>query len=60
METAEAHCERWRAMAGDSLGRRFTHVYADGPAPYYTVIAPGRRGEEVRQWDEIKRRHPTR
>ncbi len=34
---------------------RFTHVYPDGPAPYYTVLARGRRGEEVEQWREIKR-----
>jgi alkyldihydroxyacetonephosphate synthase len=33
---------------------RFTHVYPDGPAPYYTVMAPARRGDEVAQWDEIK------
>lgn len=33
---------------------RFTHIYPDGPAPYYTVIAPGRRGDQVKQWDEIK------
>ncbi|KPP96779.1 FAD-binding oxidoreductase [Marinobacter sp. HL-58] len=33
---------------------RFTHVYPDGPAPYYTVIAPGRRGDQVKQWDDIK------
>ena len=33
---------------------RFTHVYPDGPAPYYTVLAPARRGDEVVQWDEIK------
>jgi alkyldihydroxyacetonephosphate synthase len=33
---------------------RFTHVYPDGPAPYYTVLAPARRGGEVEQWDEIK------
>jgi alkyldihydroxyacetonephosphate synthase len=33
---------------------RFTHVYPDGPAPYYTVLAPARRGAEVAQWDEIK------
>ena len=34
---------------------RFTHVYPDGPAPYFTVIALARRGEEVEQWAEIKR-----
>jgi alkyldihydroxyacetonephosphate synthase len=34
---------------------RFTHVYPDGPAPYFTVLAPARRGEEVEQWTAIKR-----
>ena len=34
---------------------RFTHVYPDGPAPYFTVVAPARRGEEVEQWWAIKR-----
>jgi alkyldihydroxyacetonephosphate synthase len=33
---------------------RFTHVYPDGPAPYFTVLAPARRRGEVEQWDEIK------
>jgi len=36
------------------VSARFTHVYADGPAVYYTVIAPARRGEEVEQWAAIK------
>jgi alkyldihydroxyacetonephosphate synthase len=34
---------------------RFTHVYPDGPAPYFSVLAPARRGEEVEQWWSIKR-----
>jgi alkyldihydroxyacetonephosphate synthase len=34
---------------------RFTHIYPDGPAPYYTVLMPARRGEEVEQWWAIKR-----
>jgi alkyldihydroxyacetonephosphate synthase len=34
---------------------RFTHVYPDGPAPYFTVLAPAIRGEEVEQWQAIKR-----
>jgi alkyldihydroxyacetonephosphate synthase len=34
---------------------RFTHVYPDGAAPYFTVLAPARRGEEVEQWGAIKR-----
>jgi alkyldihydroxyacetonephosphate synthase len=33
---------------------RFTHVYPDGPAAYYTVLAQAKRGGEVEQWDEIK------
>ncbi len=33
---------------------RFTHVYPDGPAPYFSVFAPGRPGSEIQQWDEIK------
>ncbi|MFE0515768.1 FAD-binding oxidoreductase [Streptomyces sp. NPDC058964] len=37
-----------------TINCRFTHVYPDGPAPYFTVIAPGRRGSEVAMWDEIK------
>jgi alkyldihydroxyacetonephosphate synthase len=33
---------------------RFTHVYPDGVAPYFTILAPAVRGGEVEQWDEIK------
>jgi alkyldihydroxyacetonephosphate synthase len=33
---------------------RLTHVYPDGAAPYFTVVAPAIRGGEVEQWDEIK------
>ena len=33
---------------------RFTHVYPDGPAPYYTFLAPARRGAELEQWQELK------
>lgn len=43
-----------RVCGGGSVTCRFTHVYPDGPAPYYSVIAPGRRGALVQQWDEIK------
>ena len=37
-----------------SVTCRFTHVYPDGPAPYFTVMTPGTRGSELEQWDEIK------
>jgi alkyldihydroxyacetonephosphate synthase len=47
-----------RAMAeacgGGAQSCRFAYVYPDGPAPYYSVYAPGRRGEELEQWDAIK------
>ncbi len=33
---------------------RFTHVYPDGPAPYFTVLGPAVRGREVEQWAAIK------
>jgi alkyldihydroxyacetonephosphate synthase len=40
---------------GGFMTCRFTHVYPDGPAPYYTFIAPGRFGEEIAQWTVIKK-----
>jgi alkyldihydroxyacetonephosphate synthase len=47
-----------RAMAdacgGGAASCRFAYVYPDGPAPYYSVYAPGRKGEELEQWDAIK------
>ena len=39
---------------GGSVTCRFTHVYPDGVAPYYTVLAPSRHGDQVRMWDEVK------
>ena len=33
---------------------RFTHVYPDGPAPYYGIYGGGRWEALVEQWDEIK------
>jgi len=42
------------AAAGAVVTCRFTHVYPDGPAPYFTVYAPGRRGAEEAVWDDLK------
>ncbi|MCP3986633.1 MAG: FAD-binding oxidoreductase [bacterium] len=39
---------------GGSLTCRFTHVYPDGPAPYYTFSTRGRLGAELEQWAAIK------
>jgi alkyldihydroxyacetonephosphate synthase len=44
-----AHCGAGR------LTCRFTHVYPDGPAPYYTFVAPARAGDEIAQWRAVKR-----
>jgi alkyldihydroxyacetonephosphate synthase len=33
---------------------RFTHAYTDGVAPYFTVLAPARRGAELEQWQTVK------
>jgi alkyldihydroxyacetonephosphate synthase len=48
--------DKVREVCGDGgrVSCRFTHVYPNGPAPYYTVIAPARRGDEVQQWAQIK------
>ncbi len=52
-----------RSVVGEALSRvcgagtltcRFTHVYPDGPAPYYTILAPAKKGSQLEQWDEIK------
>jgi alkyldihydroxyacetonephosphate synthase len=37
-----------------SLSCRFTHVYPDGPAPYYTWSGVGRQGSEIAMWSEVK------
>src|SRR5262249_52132872 len=37
-----------------SVTCRFTHVYPDGPALYFPIVAPVRRGEELDQWAAIK------
>ena len=39
---------------GRALTCRITHAYPDGAAPYFTVLAPARRGSELEQWDEVK------
>ena len=53
------------AATGDAVGEvtggqgfvsaRFTHVYPDGPAPYYTFMGLGRPGSLLEQWSELKR-----
>jgi alkyldihydroxyacetonephosphate synthase len=48
-QAARRECGRALVMC------RLAYAYPDGAAPYYTVLAPVRRGEEVAQWDAVKR-----
>ncbi len=60
---AKFHAEVTKRI-GDALKRvtgkpgfvtcRFTHVYPDGPAPYFTFQALGRMNSLLEQWQEIK------
>jgi alkyldihydroxyacetonephosphate synthase len=59
METTRRAVSEVSGVPPDGLGSprvscRLTHVYPDGAAPYFTVLAPAIRGGEVEQWDEIK------
>jgi alkyldihydroxyacetonephosphate synthase len=50
---------RVKGAAEDALGEgvvmcRVTHAYPDGAAPYFTVLAPVRRGEEAERWRRVK------
>ncbi len=38
-----------------TLTCRFTHVYTDGPAPYYSFSFPGRKGAEIEMWTAVKK-----
>ncbi len=44
----EVHC------GGGRVTCRFTHVYPDGPAPYYTFLGRAREGDELAQWAAVK------
>lgn len=43
-----------RVAGGGVVTRRFTHVYPDGPAPYYTFIAKAPAGAELEAWQAVK------
>jgi len=48
-----------RAFDKHCLGRgmitcRFTHIYPDGPAPYYSIVAWSEPGLQLETWDAIK------
>ncbi|HEX4514980.1 MAG TPA: FAD-binding oxidoreductase [Polyangiaceae bacterium] len=44
-----------RAITNDvMIAMRFSHVYPDGPAPYYTFGVPAERGRELEQHERLK------
>ena len=49
-EAALRHVDAWPAL----VTCRLTHVYPDGAAPYFTVLAPGRRSGRLTQWQVTK------
>jgi alkyldihydroxyacetonephosphate synthase len=42
------------ACGAGTVTCRLTHAYPAGAAPYFTVLAPARRGSELEQWAEVK------
>jgi alkyldihydroxyacetonephosphate synthase len=56
IESVKARAEEalHETYGAGSVTCRFTHVYPDGAAPYFTLLAPARRGDELAQWDEVK------
>ncbi len=58
-ERLPAFVEQVKGAAAAALGEgivmcRVTHAYPDGAAPYFTVLAPVRRGEEAERWGAVK------
>ncbi len=52
--TAAATAAMQAAGVTGVLTCRFTHVYPDGPAPYFGIYAAGQWGRTVAQWDDLK------
>lgn len=52
METARAE---FKKTTGEGfITCRFTHLYPEGPAPYYTLVAPGDITNRISQWRRLK------
>jgi alkyldihydroxyacetonephosphate synthase len=52
--TEAAHSALATVCGAGVVTCRFTHVYPDGPAPYYGIYGGGRWDTLVEQWDELK------
>ncbi|MEE9252547.1 MAG: FAD-binding oxidoreductase [Thermodesulfobacteriota bacterium] len=40
---------------GGFISCRFTYAYPDGPVPYYSITAPGKKGSQLEMGGEIKK-----
>lgn len=52
--TAATRAALGEVCGGGTVTCRITHAYPDGAAPYFTVLAPARRGSELSQWADIE------
>jgi alkyldihydroxyacetonephosphate synthase len=53
---AELEAALQQRCGGGVVSCRFTHVYPDGPAPYFTFLGRSpKRGAELETWAELKR-----
>ena len=56
VSTATAAALKEATARAGTVSTRFTHVYPDGPAPYYTFNVSGTPGQLVEQWRHVKGR----
>jgi alkyldihydroxyacetonephosphate synthase len=54
IKAATAHAIKEATGRNGEVTCRFTHVYPDGPAPYFSIHAHGDPGKLVEQWRVIK------
>jgi alkyldihydroxyacetonephosphate synthase len=52
--TEAVTAELQKVCGGGSVTCRFTHAYPDGPAPYFTIMAPSTHERQLEDWDAIK------
>ena len=52
--TAGVRAALEKVCGGGFVSCRFTHVYPDGPAPYFTFVGKVKRGGERDAWLEVK------
>jgi len=51
---SEAKWVMEKVCGGGFVSCRFTYAYPDGPAPYYSITAPGKKGSLLEMGQEIK------